>query len=272
MSPLVSICIPSYNNAEYIEEAIRSVFDQDYDNLELIITDDASTDETKKIIERLIIDARIPVTFKIANENRGISQNWNYALSLAKGMYIKILPGDDIIESDCISKQVACFENNSDIALVFCGRKIITRSGRHLLTARFYKDRRVTGAEVLRKSVVNATNVVGEPGAVLFLREFSKLVGEFSPKRPYVVDMDYWMRLLGHGDAIAQYELLTSFRIDNNLSVRIGPSRKNQFTELCCDLSQKWNLSPTLLLYGKCRAAFNEFLRRFVHKLFFRLG
>ena len=272
MSPLVSICIPSYNNAEYIEKTIKSVFDQTYDNLELIISDDASTDETKEIVERLVIDSRIPVIFKTSKENRGISQNWNYSLSLAQGMYIKILPGDDVIEPDCIAKQVACFKRNSDLALVFCARKIITRSDKHLLTARFYKDRRVSGGDVLRKSVVNGTNVVGEPGAVLFSHEFSKLVGEFSPLLPYVVDMDYWMRLLEHGDGFAQYELLSSFRIDQNLSVRIGPSRKNQFTQLCRELAKKWDISPALLIYGKWRAAFNEFLRRYVHKLFFRMG
>lgn len=271
--PLVSVCIPSYNNAEFIEETILSVLEQSYSNIELIITDDASNDDTVKTINRVISGCSIPVRVEVSEENGGIASNWNHALSLAKGSYIKLLPADDVLHPDCIRFQVKQFEKyGNDIALVFSARSIVTRSGRALLTARFYRDQRVTNLQLIKRCILSGTNVIGEPGAVLFAKEISEKVGGFDGSKPYVIDLNYWARILQHGNAIALYQPLSTFRIDSNLSVRLGWRRLKEYSSMIDDMQQQWNLSLLLAVVGKCRALVNEMLRRIVHIVFRTVG
>jgi len=96
-NPLVTCCIPSYNHHQFIEKAINSVIDQSYDNIELIIIDDGSSDSSVKVIERLrdICEKRF-VNFKfIARENKGLSRTLNEMIQLASGDYITLLASDD---------------------------------------------------------------------------------------------------------------------------------------------------------------------------------
>ena len=88
MEPLVSVCIPAYNNAAYIKETIDSILGQTYSNLELVICDDRSKDDTVKVIEA-IKDDRIKL---FQNEkNLGMSGNWNHCLSKCSGEFIKLI-------------------------------------------------------------------------------------------------------------------------------------------------------------------------------------
>src|ERR1035438_1370812 len=105
--PLVSICIPTYNTGNYIAAAIQSVLDQTYTNLEIIITDNCSTDNTIEIINSFH-DPRI--SYFRNDHNFGVEYNWNKSLKLAKGKYLKLLCADDIIYPDCIREQVSVME------------------------------------------------------------------------------------------------------------------------------------------------------------------
>ena len=92
--PLVSIVAPSYNHARYVKEALASVLAQSYANLELIVIDDGSTDDSPAIIEDLLASARIPARL-IARENRGAHATINEGVTLASGHYIGIINTDD---------------------------------------------------------------------------------------------------------------------------------------------------------------------------------
>ena len=110
--PLVSITIFSYNQASYIRAAIDSVINQTYQNLEIIITDNGSTDGTKEIIEEYLSDPRIIFLDYPANINASMLQN--KANTLSSGKYIGILYGDDYYLLDKIQKQVDIFETLDD--------------------------------------------------------------------------------------------------------------------------------------------------------------
>src|SRR5690349_581871 len=103
MNPLISICIPAYNNEAYIAETISSVLSQTYSVFEIIIVDDCSTDNTVEVV-RKFNDHRI--RFYQNEKNLGMHGNWNRALSLAKGEYVKLLCGDDTIFPGCLQKQL----------------------------------------------------------------------------------------------------------------------------------------------------------------------
>lgn len=99
---LVSIIIPIYNVEKYLEQCILSIVNQDYTNLEIILIDDGSTDNSPKICDKLAkLDNRINVIHK---KNSGVSNSRNYGISIANGKYIMFVDSDDWLESKCITE------------------------------------------------------------------------------------------------------------------------------------------------------------------------
>lgn len=267
-SPLVSICIPAYNGESYIRQCLESVFSQSYSNLELIISDDSSTDETAEIIETTLqaIKSVIPVIFRRQKNNLGLERNWNFVLSLATGKYIKILPSDDYILPNCIHEQVNAFQLFDDtLTLVFCARNIVTHSDKHVTSVRFYKNQQASGYDLIRKSFIHGTNIIGEPGAVLFRKDHADRIGEFNGTHSYVIDIDYWSRLLKFGDGYGIATPLCVFRIGSNLSVKLGISRVSDYWAFINESTRQWKVSKTVSVYGKLRSGLNEMLRRVFH-------
>lgn len=119
---LVSVIIPCYNAEKYVESAVRSIMSQTYKSLEIIVTDDCSTDGTFAILEKLAVeDSRIKL---YKNEtNLKIVKTLNKMVLLAKGKYIARMDADDISLPERIEKQVEFLEKKSDIA--FCGTNAI---------------------------------------------------------------------------------------------------------------------------------------------------
>lgn len=118
MTPLVSVIIPSYNHASYIENAIQSVLDQSYQNFELIVIDDGSRDETAQLLRKRCFDSRVSIFLN--DVNKGQSAVLNQALSVARGDFVCILPSDDWFLPDKLSLQVAKFDEcNADVGVVY---------------------------------------------------------------------------------------------------------------------------------------------------------
>ncbi len=115
--PKVSIIIPFYNVEKYISDCLNSVFNQTYNNIEVIIIDDASTDKSVAIVKSFM-QANYDVTLLQSEEHHGIGYNRNLGLSLATGDYIAFVDADDIIRPDMIEKLMAAIKgNNVDIAM-----------------------------------------------------------------------------------------------------------------------------------------------------------
>lgn len=121
MEGLVSIIIPYYNDGQYIEQAIQSILDQTYSNMEIIVIDDGSNNETKNILKDL--DQKIDLL--ITQENKGTSAARNIGISSAKGKFILPLDSDDYFEPDFIEKSVNILEKDSRVGLVTCHAHII---------------------------------------------------------------------------------------------------------------------------------------------------
>lgn len=125
--PLVSVICLCYNQAKYIVESLESVKNQTYQNLEIIIWDDASKDNSVEIIETWISqNPELKITFTKNKENKGICKTLNEAQSLTKGKYIQLLALDDILLPNKISQHVEILENSSPKeALVFTDAYLI---------------------------------------------------------------------------------------------------------------------------------------------------
>lgn len=110
MEDLVSIIMPSYNTADYISETVQSVLNQTYQNWELIIVDDCSTDNTDEVIQPLLVDQRIHYFKNKTNSGAAVSRN--KALREAKGKWIAFLDSDDLWLPEKLEKQIAFMKKN----------------------------------------------------------------------------------------------------------------------------------------------------------------
>ena len=124
MGNLVSICIPTYNGEKYILEALSSVNAQTYKNIEIIISDDNSNDNTLKIVNDFIDISKFPIKI-VHHKPNGIGANWNNSLKYASGEFIKFLFQDDILKFNCIYEMVQVLIQNSNIGLVASKRDFI---------------------------------------------------------------------------------------------------------------------------------------------------
>lgn len=124
--PLVCICVPTYNAATTVRETLESILTQNYSNLIVHVSDNASTDETLKVIES-IADPRI--TIHRQEEDIGAEGNFTKCIQLATGKYTAIFHADDIYEPDMVARQVAFLEANPDIGAVFTEAVTIDEKG-----------------------------------------------------------------------------------------------------------------------------------------------
>jgi glycosyltransferase involved in cell wall biosynthesis len=139
-NPLVSVIMPAYNAAAHIAEAIESVLIQNYRNLELVVVDDGSTDNTKDIVTAFK-DERIKYFYK---NNSGPSGARNLAISKARGQYVMSLDADDMMTPDSIARHMIEFENHSDVDLVYCDVLLIDERSNpiRIMNKSEYKNRR----------------------------------------------------------------------------------------------------------------------------------
>jgi glycosyltransferase involved in cell wall biosynthesis len=263
--PLVSVCMPIYNGGAYLASAIDSVLAQSYANFELRIIDDASTDGSWERL-RQIGDPRVVVERNA--HNLGPEGNWNKALLAARGKYIKLFHQDDLLPPDCLARQVAALEQHPDAVLAFCRRDIIGPQGKKLLSrGAGWPERAVSQAEMVRRCARQGTNVVGEPSAVLLRADVAAAVGAFDASIPYMVDLDYWVRMMAHGPAWYSDAALAAFRVSpRQWSAAIGMRQGRQFGQFLDRLAAgPLRGQPLLAAYGKARAHLNGVLRSILY-------
>ncbi len=134
--PLVSICIPSYNRADLIEETIKSALNQTYRNIEVVVNDNCSTDGTWKLLQELATaDSRIRIFQN--DSNLGAVRNWQKVMSHASGEYSLILWSDDLIKDTFIERTLSAFD--SDVAFVMTGVEEFSQDGVYY-TSNFGKE------------------------------------------------------------------------------------------------------------------------------------
>lgn len=126
-SPVFSVIMPSYNHDKFIAEAIESVLGQTFGNLELIIIDDASTDNSPRVIEEYARDDfRIRAVFH--TENKGIARTVNDGLDAARGRYVALLASDDVFGEDRLGKFIAVLNDDENL-VVWSDLELIDQTG-----------------------------------------------------------------------------------------------------------------------------------------------
>lgn len=187
--PLVSICIPTYNRAGIVGKAIESALAQSYPDLEIIVVDNASTDDTGQIV-RNITDRRL--LYHRNPENLGLFGNFNRCVELAKGEIIHILHSDDFIDPDFTQTCVRFFMDHPSVMLTFSSATIITSSGE--------VDISYAGGDLFFPAPEGFRRVLTEQSfivcpSVMIRREVYQKFGRYSPGYPYSADLHYWLKI-----------------------------------------------------------------------------
>ena len=263
--------MPVYNGATYLREAMASVINQTYTRIEIIVIDDRSTDDSWSIVNSFA-DSRIVALSN--DDNLGPEANFNKLLAAATGEYVKLFAQDDVLTPDCVAIQVRALEDHPSAVLAFSKRRIIGPKNEHLLYRGPHLDSGVIrGSRLIKACLSKGTNVIGEPAAVLFRRSAVEAVGKFTARLPYVIDLDYWVRLLQFGEAIYCDKPLACFRVSpRQWSVAIAGRQAHDFIHLISTHSafDEHRNNSLLMLFAKLRAHANSLLRTVFYSVFIR--
>ncbi len=233
--PAISVLIPTYNYAHFLDEAIGSVFDQTYTNFELIIVDNHSTDNTEEVVGKYLNDPR--VAYYRNEKNIGMIGNFNRCLEFAKGTYIKFLLADDKFEPRLLEKFVAAMEQYPTVSLVTCYRNTFSYSGSPLILRVLPLQGFHKGKEIAQH-ILNTHGWLGEPSSVMFKKENLK-AGNFNDKYHWLGDCEMWLKQLALGDCYIIPEGLIDIRKHTSQATTgVMKSYTNYFEEydLCRDI------------------------------------
>jgi len=209
--PKVSVLIPTYNYARYLPETIESVLGQDFKDYEIIVSDDASSDDSADIIRRYA--AREPrIRAQLNASNLGMVANWNWCLKEARGEHVKFLFGDDCLASPrALGRMAALLDENPGATLAASARFILDENSNVTgLWDDFGRPGLHDGPRVIARCLRKNVNLIGEPSTVMF-RRIAGLRG-FDPRLRQIVDLEMWFHLLQQGDLAYTTEPLCVFR------------------------------------------------------------
>lgn len=189
-APLVSICIPTFNRADMIGKAIESATGQSYRNIEIIVVDNASTDNTRSVVSAYT-DPRIRY---IRNpENLGLFGNANRCIELSGGKYIHILHSDDFIDPQFTATCVEFFEAHPEVAMTFTSTRIMTGDTVHGDCVLFDRDTIFSAPEGFRR-ILSQRPFVSCP-SVMVRKTVYEQVGKYSLEYPYSADYYLWLQI-----------------------------------------------------------------------------
>lgn len=197
--PKVSVVIPSYNRADFVAETIRSVLDQTYQDFEIIVVDDGSTDNTKEIVDSFK-DPRIKYIYQ---ENRGASGARNTGINASIGEYIAFLDSDDIYLPNKLEMDIRMVDSDHNIGIV-CSDAYIFDSETGEIYRRYWQKNPYLGPFDPQTASKNALKLLLSRGCFikgstpLVRRAVFKAVGLFDESIRHSQDWEMWIRILAH--------------------------------------------------------------------------
>jgi glycosyltransferase involved in cell wall biosynthesis len=196
-NPLVSIIVITYNSSKYVLETLESVKAQTYQNIELIISDDASHDDTVEICKNWLEENRkrfIRTELITVEKNTGIPANCNRGVKISKGEWVKLIAGDDILIYDCVFNLITFSTENFNAHIIFGRTKILKNnilSGDQLLSIYGMKQKEQY-EKILKGS--------GIPSAAAFIKKTILIdFGGFDEKYKFIEDGPFWIKLSESG-------------------------------------------------------------------------
>jgi len=262
IQPLISVCIPTFNGEKYLKEALESVKNQTYKNIEVIISDDESKDNTLEIVNEFKETVNFPVHIYSHIPN-GIGANWNNSIEKSNGEYIKFLFQDDILKPNCIEVMYNYLINN-ELEVVISKRDIIDSNSKKVYSGRWFESfndlQKIADLDfkdfiIFDIPTINnisfsrflVDNIFGEPCVSLFSKKLYKEIGPYDTNLKQCLDYIYYLRILKKYNIGIIEEKLVSFRIHLEQASNVNMS--NKVNEVIEKYNYQFNLFFNLLNY-----------------------
>jgi glycosyltransferase involved in cell wall biosynthesis len=268
LTPRVSVVVPSYNNASFIEATMDSILAQSFEDFELVVADHSSVDGTWELLQHYRTDPRVRLLRTEAGG--GAPRNWERVTAAAGGQLLKLVCGDDVIYPDCLRMQVEAMDANPEVVLVAAQRDLIDARGAILMSRRGLAGLtgRVAGRVAARRTVVVGANIFGEPACVLIRRKTLQDAGGWDGRHPYVIDEATYVNVLLRGDFFGIDRSLAAFRLSSSQwSVHLAREQSHQVIGFHHRLAGAASglLSRTDLFRGDARARGMAYSRRLAY-------
>ena len=268
LTPRVSVVVPSFNNASFIEATMDSILAQSFEDFELVVADHSSVDGTWELLQHYRTDPRVRLLRTEAGG--GAPRNWERVTAAAGGQLLKLVCGDDIIYPDCLRMQVEAMDANPEVVLVAAQRDLIDARGAILMSRRGLAGLTgpVAGRVAARRTVVVGANIFGEPACVLIRRKTLQDAGGWDGRHPYVIDEATYVNVLLRGDFFGIDRSLAAFRLSSSQwSVHLAREQSHQVIGFHHRLAGAASglLSRTDLFRGDARARGMAYSRRLAY-------
>lgn len=235
MKPLISIVTPSFNQGAYIEETIKSVLNQDRSDVEYLVVDGGSTDNTLDILRKY--DKKIQW---LSEKDNGQTDAINKGIRMTNGEIVAWLNSDDVYLPGAIQKVMNCFHRHPDVKMVYGQSHFIDTAGK--IVGKY-------PTEPFDFERLAMFNIVCQP-ATFFRRDAFNDVGELDPGLHYVMDYDLWIRLARKFQVRYLPEFLSSYRLhETSKTVAYDHALHNHKEGLDITL-RHYNWAPANRVYG----------------------
>lgn len=200
--PKVSVIIPTYNYAQYVGIAVKSVLDQSYPNMEILVVDDGSTDNTQEVLMPFM-----PWIHYYYKNNGGTASALNFGLTRASGNYVCWLSSDDVFLPDKVAKQVSLMEKEPALGFSYTSFVVIDGAGntQYEVHSPFYSNQSEMVKKLMEGCFINGSSVMMRKSAL-------DQVGYFDESMATVHDYELWFRILRSYPCGFLDELLLGYR------------------------------------------------------------
>ena len=199
--PLVTIVTPSYNQGHFLEETIQSVLGQSYPNIEYIIIDGGSTDQSIEIIKKY--ESRI--SYWVSETDQGQTDAINKGFRMGKGDLVGWINSDDFLEPTAVEQIVSSYQSHPDSVLFHGKLRVVDANGQVI-------EVRDPRRKITFNGLLNGLERVSQPGS-FYSRSAIEGVGFLDPGFQMVMDFDLWIKLLGRGPATCLPGILANYRL-----------------------------------------------------------
>lgn len=215
--PLISICIPTFNAEKTLSCTLKSILNQEYPNLEIIIVDNASTDRTKKISLKYVKEHGFK--YHQNNENIGPVKNLTKCIELANGEYTAIFHADDYYMPKIVKKQLKVFKENHSVGAVFTSANFINDNneiiGKSPSLPTELKEQEVYSFRDIFISLLKNGNFLMTPSVMVKSKLYKKLSPFDEKKYGVAADLDMWLRILEISPIYILNEPLMCYRLSS---------------------------------------------------------
>jgi len=213
--PLVSVIIPNYNYAEYLDVRIQSILNQTYPNFEVIILDDKSTDESLKVISKYEDNPHIRGIYVNECNSGNVFQQWKMGIQLAKGDVVWIAESDDYCEPSMLRILIDEWVKVPNAAAAHVGYVIVDEDSNVISKSKEGRTRIIDGKHFARTRMARFCSFRNASGAI-FRKDFAIQLSDEYTSLKSVGDYLFWAQLCSFGKVIEIHKNLTYFRVHSH--------------------------------------------------------